>query len=524
MSDDATIQRDAEGRPIYRPDGATLRGFMKSNARVRIIRGPIRSGTSSMCCMEIFRRACEQRPGPDGLRRTRWGVVRNTYPDLQQTTVKTWLQWFPEKDFGRFVWGKPLTHVLRKGDVVAEVFFLALDQPEDVSKLKSLEVTGWWFNEGEFTPKEVFDEAESRAGYFPPVKDGGATWSGVLMDLNAPSSDHWLPLMTGEEPFPEDMREEDRVQYHWPAGWEYFVQPPGLVEEKGPDGRTVTGYRINPEAENLRWIPKIEGKPLYLETIKGKSKRWIDSRIMNRIIAPVEGEPVWPEFVEETHLARQEIPPNPNWPLFVGLDFGRRPAAVFGQLINDRWVVLSELTATDVGATVFAPMVRRHIEQHFPGHADRFFRQGLRDAVLLYGDPKGADKVQSDERTAYDVYADHGMRVKPAPVPTNSIVTRIEAVAFILNGMRDGMPRFLLGPACRVLKAAMGGGYHFSETSRRAGDPKPEKNRYSDIADALQYMVLGAGEGRAMTGRARLGESKLSVVHKGKRGSQRRLV
>ena len=47
------IERDADGRPIYEPDGKVLRGFLLSNARVRIIRGPIRSGTSSACCMEI---------------------------------------------------------------------------------------------------------------------------------------------------------------------------------------------------------------------------------------------------------------------------------------------------------------------------------------------------------------------------------------------------------------------------------------------------------------------------------------
>jgi len=450
--------------------------------------------------------------------------VRNTYPDLQQTTVKTWLQWFPERDFGRFVWGKPLTHTLRKGDVVAEVFFLALDDPTDVSKLKSLEVTGWWFNEMEFTPKELFDEAESRAGYYPPVKDGGATWSGTLGDLNAPSSDHWLPLMTGEVPFPEGMKEEDRWQYRWPEGWEYFVQPPGLIEEKGPDGRTVVGYAINPAAENLRWIPKIDGRPLYLETIKGKTKRWIDSRIMNRIIPPVLGEPVWKEFIEETHVAKVALEPNPSWPLYVGLDFGRRPAAVMGQLINDRWVVLSEVTGHDIGASVFAPIVKRHLKRHFPDHLRRFGGGRERDAILFYGDPKGQDKTQSDEMTAYQIWADNGMRVTPAPVPTNHIQTRLEAVAFVLNGMRDGVPRFLLSPTCRVLRAAMGGGYHFSDNSVKIGEPKPEKNRYSDIADALQYMLLGAGEGKVLVGKDRPGTRVQPIVHATRRGSVRRLV
>lgn len=505
------IRRDANGLVVYRPDGATLRSFLTSSARVRIIRGPIRSGTSSACCQEIYRRACEQAPGPDGVRRTRWAIVRNTYPDLQRSTLKTWQAWFPERDFGRYIMSKPMIHILRKGDVYAEVEFLALDTPEDVSKLRSTEYTGMWFNEVEYTPKALFDEAESRVGYFPAVKDGGPTWSGVIADLNAPSMDHWLPLMTGEIPFPEEMGEEERASYRWPSTWEYFVQPPGLIEKFGPDGKTVVDYDINPDAENLQWIPKINGSPLYKETIKGKSKRWIDSRIMNRIVPPVLGTPVWPMFVVETHVARQALSFKPGWPLYVGLDFGRNPAAVFGQLVNDRWQILDELAASDVGASTFAPRVKRRLDQKFPGAT-----------VHLFGDPKGADKVQSDERTAYDIYASAGLTVKAAPVPTNSIKTRVEAVEFVLNGMRDGAPRFLVTPGCRLLIAAMSGGYHRSDTVGADGERDPKKDRYSDIADALQYMVLGAGEGRTMTGRGVTAPK--AVVFAGRRGSGRRVA
>lgn len=511
-----TIERDEHGRIIYQPDGAVLRGFMRSNARVRIIRGPIRSGTSSMCCQEIWRRACEQKPGPDGMRRTRWAVVRNTYPDLQQSTVKTWLAWFPEKEFGRFIWSKPMVHTMRKGEVHAEVVFIALDKPEDVSKLRSTEWTGIWFNELEYIPKELFDEAESRAGYFPAIKDGGASWSGVMGDMNAPSEDNWVVMMTGDVPLPEDMPEDERQQYVWPDGWDYFVQPTGLIEVFGPDGKTVTDYKLNPKAENLRWIPKINGRPLYLETIKGKTKRWIDSRIMNRITAPVDGSPVWSMFVEETHVAKQVLRYNPNWPLHVGLDFGRRPAAIFGQLINDRWQIIGELSGTDQGATVFAPRVRRWIFDNCEGLLDGETQNDLAWAVSsgrikFHGDPKGADKVQADETTAYDVFRDHGMTVRPAPVPSNNIQTRIEAVEFVLNGMRDGMPRFLLSLNVRGLKMAMAGGYRFKKGDIQRVEPYKDPQGYSDKADALQYLMLGAGEGSVMTGRDRPSASRSSA-------------
>ena len=490
MSDLPTIERDEHGRSIYRPDGAELIRFMRDDSRVRIIRGPIRSGTSSMCCMEIWRRACEQRPGQDGYRRSRWAVVRNTYPDLQMSTIKTWLGWFPEKDFGRFIWSKPMVHTLRKGDVVLEVVFLALDKADDVGKLRSTEWTGVWFNELEYIPKEVFDEAESRVGYYPAIKDGGATWAGVIGDMNAPSEDNWVVALTGEVAPPDDVSDGDRAAYVWPEGWAYFKQPAGLIERFGPDGRTVVGYELNALAENLTWIPKVNGKPLYLETIKGKSKRWIDSRIMNRITPPVGGQPVWPMFVEENHVALQTIPWRPDYPIYVGMDFGRQPAVLLGQRVNERWSIIDEMVGYDIGATTFAPRVVRWLAEKYPNAK-----------LIAHGDPKGADKNQSDEQSAFDVWRAHGINVQPAPVKGNNIKTRLEAVEHALQAMPNGYVGFLVSPNCRVLKMALAGGYRFKE-----GDSireEPEKNKYSHVADALQYLLLGGGEGRVMIGAER---------------------
>jgi hypothetical protein len=501
------LELTADGLAVYEPDGAVLRGFMLSNSRVRIVRGPIRSGTSSMCCHEIWRRACEQAPGADGVRRTRWFVIRNTYPELEQSTVRTWLGWFPEKEFGRFIRSKPMMHAMRKPGVHCEVVFLALDKPEDVSKLRSTEWTGGWFNELEYIARELFDEAESRIGYYPALKDGGATWAGLIADMNAPTEDNWVVMMTGDVPLPEDMPEDERKAFQWPEDWDYFVQPPGLIEIFGPDGKTVEGYKLNPLAENLKWIPKPDGVPLYLQTIKGKSKRWIDSRIMNRITAPVDGMPVLSMFVEETHVAKRRLEYNSGWPIYVGLDFGRKPAAVFGQMVGERWQVLGELSGLDEGATTFAPRVRRWLVQNCPGLLyggdPASVLQAIRDGRLkLFGDPKGQDKVQSDETTAYDVFATFGLKVLPAPVPSNNIETRLAVWEAVLNGMRDGQPRFLMSPDARKLKMALGGGYCWDKGDNERKVPN-KKNGYSDLPDAGGYMLLGAGEGAAMVGRAR---------------------
>ena len=60
--------------------------------------------------------------------------------------MKTWLDWF-EKEFGKMNWSPPYTHRIKIADLDLEVIFLALDRPEDVKKLLSLELTFLFFNE-----------------------------------------------------------------------------------------------------------------------------------------------------------------------------------------------------------------------------------------------------------------------------------------------------------------------------------------------------------------------------------------
>lgn len=523
MSDDQrqagpVIERDADGRKIYEPDGDVLCDFIENRSHVSIIRGSIGSGTSSASMMKLYSIAMEQWPHPDtGLRHTRWGIVRNTYPDLKNTTVKTWLDWFPENPYGRFYWDRPFRHMIRVGDMLLEAHFFALDSADDIRKMRSLEVTGWLFNELEFIDKDVVDEAESRTGRFPAVKDGGARWDGIIADMNAPREDHWVPLMMGEVPLPESWTEEERLSFRRPDNWGYFVQPPAMLETKDGGGQ-VTGYRINPKAENLKWL-----KPgYYEEKIKGKTKQWIDSRVLNKITVFVDGKPVWQQFNTDTHVSKTPLDPLPGWPVYVGLDFGRNPAAVFGQLVNNRWRIFGELVAHDVGASIFAPLVSRALTQRLgnwaPANKTLEMSRG-RDGswsvepdfkVEFYGDPKGQDGTQADETTAYDVYRANGMPVAPAPVKNNHILTRINAVENAMVTMAGGGPRFLVcGTNCRTLKVACEGGYHYARIKGTSNHKDtPEKDRYSDIADALQYMMLGAGEGRAAIGRDHKGSGQ----------------
>jgi hypothetical protein len=63
----------------------TIKRFALSDKRIRGLMGPFGSGKSSGCLWEIIWRAHKQAPGRDGIRRTRWAVIRNTYPQLKDS-------------------------------------------------------------------------------------------------------------------------------------------------------------------------------------------------------------------------------------------------------------------------------------------------------------------------------------------------------------------------------------------------------------------------------------------------------
>jgi hypothetical protein len=217
----------------------TVSRFLDSSAFVRAIIGPIGSGKSSGCVMEILRRAAEQAPGPDGIRHTRFAVIRNTRPQLEDTTRKTFEQWIPES-IGK--WSEAdFEFRIKRGDIDCEVLFRALDRPQDVRKVLSLELTGAYINEAREIAKEIVDGLQGRVGRFPSKKDGGATWFGIWMDTNPWHTGHW-----GYDLFSRQR----------PHGFELFEQPSGLSEE----------------AENVENLP--DG--YYQRLMNGKDQEWID--------------------------------------------------------------------------------------------------------------------------------------------------------------------------------------------------------------------------------------------------------
>ena len=467
----------------YKPDGDVVKEFMKDDTFFRGIRGPVGSGKSVSCCVEIFRRALEQKKAPDGKRKSRWAIIRNTNPQLKTTTIKTWLDWFPEETFGKFTWSVPYTHNVKLGDVELEVIFLALDRPEDVKKLLSLELTGIWINEAREIPKSILDACTMRVGRYPSMRDGGSTWTGVIADTNAPEEDHWWPIMAGEVPIPDHIPRDQAKMLVKPDNWRFFTQPAGMLEVKDDEGE-IEDYKPNPKAENRKYMRE----DYYPNLIRGKTKSWIDVYVMNKLGHVQDGKPVYQMFAPEVHIAKEEIPIAADMPVYVGIDFGLTPAAAFGQKVRGRWLIQSEIVAVDMGIVRFAEVVRNELSSRFSACSE----------VFIYGDPAGDFRAQTDESTPFQILRGAGLRAFPAP--SNSVDLRLESVSSQLTKMVEGKPAFMIDRRCPQLIKGFEGGYQYKrmEVSGERYADKPDKNMFSHIHDALQYLMLGAGEGRAL--------------------------
>ena len=68
---------------------------------VRALLGPIGSGKSVTCVLDLLMIAMDQEPDKEGIRRTKFAVIRNTYRELLDTTIATFFTWIQE-DSGHF--------------------------------------------------------------------------------------------------------------------------------------------------------------------------------------------------------------------------------------------------------------------------------------------------------------------------------------------------------------------------------------------------------------------------------------
>lgn len=316
----------------------TVADFISSETFYNFICGPVGSGKTVGIIMKILYHATRQRPSPhDGIRRTRFVVVRNTMPQLKDTTLKSFFSWFTPSVAGNWI-SSVNTFVFKFNDVECEVLFRPLDTPDDVGRVLSLEVTGAILDEFVEIPKDIVEALSGRCGRYPPEKDGGPTWHGMWGATNPGNEDSWW--------------------YAWLyENWNDIQNRDGTVE-KGEDAkkRLFTYFEqpsgLSDEAENIDNLP---GKRAYYDNlVVGKTDAWIEQYVKVNWGFSLRGQPVWPAFRKEMHVSRRPLSILPGVPILIGFDAGLTPSAILGQMdTHGRVLVLRELVSAGMGARRF---------------------------------------------------------------------------------------------------------------------------------------------------------------------------
>ena len=442
----------------------TLRNFMLSAAFGRLVAGPVGSGKTHACIIEILRRAGEQSPGQDGLRHTKWAIVRQTLKQIKDTIVP---------DIERLLHGIVAYRVSDSsvriwfGDVRCTILLIPLENLADQGRLLSSNLTGAWISEGIEIDVSLIGPISGRIGRYPNGAHGVPTWSGIIMDTNFPiEGGEWYEFM--ENP---------------PDTWEVFRQPGGLT----------------PYAENLQWLNQNEdtiklpenhplrlarGVEYYRRLLAGTTTSY-QTRYVHADYGPdPSGSAVYKEsFIRSFHVV-PTLAPVPQMPLLVGQDFGRNPCSLICQVDHKgRLLILEEVMSLEMGLEMAVNTKLRPALMQ-----PRYL--GL--PIVLIGDPAGRAKSSLYEVNEYDLLMRMGFSAVEAP--TNDIEPRIQAMEIFLNGQRQGGPAVMMDASrCPVFVQGMSGSYKFGKLKSGEMKAKPDKSgKWSHPQDCGQYVALVA--------------------------------
>lgn len=355
-------------------------------------------------------------------------------------------------------------YTLKFNDVHAEWMFRSLDTPEDIQRLLSLQLTGFFGEEVREMPLKLMLEAQTRLRRFPRRQDVADYWSGMICATNPPEIDsEWYKLM---EHLPQVDDEPDSIV---PVAM--FKQPSAM----------------SPEAENLEYLHP----DYYKDLMKGKSEDWINTNIHNLYSKSQFGKPVYEKSFQYDRRVKKNLPIDPFLPVVVGVDAARNPAMVFMQLGRDgKLRKLREAVGSDMSMKTFiAQKLTPVVKNYFPSNP-----------LVFIGDPSWIRQGDGDDNSSKKELKKHfvtgmpdsGNAVKCAS--TNDPTARINALDEpFRNWWPDGEPGVEYDEECKVLVASLRSKYRYTRQKTTDGkyrDAPDKTHPWSDVADADQYGTM----------------------------------
>ena len=452
----------------YKPQGPVLSQFHKAEEFVRIIIGPLGSGKTFGAINDMLHRIHTQVPDKGGVRRSRWCVARNSFPDLNSATIPDFRSITDNLPFGDFTMGSPprWTAKYARSDgttVETEVMFRSFDGPQDVVKARGMQLTGVWIDELAEFHKDNFDMLIGRVKRYPPKVQVPKAEFHVIASSNACPRDYWLA---------------EYALDHTPQGWWIGLQAPAVTKQGG-------AWVENPNAENYRNL----ARGYYQGQIGGKKESWIRQNLANEFVFHSDGRAIHPNFNEVLHTG--ELKPTYGVEIHVGMDWGRTPAAVIMQRQpSGQWYVFKEIVLINAGADALGREVKRVLNEEFAGL----------NVAAATGDPSGTAMSQTRDETPFELF-DINAGFTSQPANTNDFDIRVAALDDQLATLVSGEPALVVDKSCVTLIRGLAGAYCFRRiqvTGEERFRDVPDKGPASHVCEALHYALMGAGMGDAL--------------------------
>lgn len=411
------------------------KGFIESQANADLFSSRVGEGKSTALAWAILHHT-KHNPGAE------WAFIRDTFENIQRTSMKTFFEWFPPGVFGtynatrkEFTWAEQIA----KGTVT----FVGMDDPADVSKLLSWVLGGIAVDEpapaaGSAGVSEmVFDLGIQR------LRQSGMKWRPFKLATNNPDEEHWT-----YQKFVGEVAEENNYRLWQPS-----------------------------KPENINNLP--EG---YYEKIRRANKHRPD--LIRRFVDgefgfQQEGKAVTPQWSDRIHLALG-LSPIKGREVIIGWDFGHNPTAIITQRSSAGfWNILYSYVGDGIGVEELI------IDQVVPTLREKFGRVPIRhigDPAGLAGEQTSIKRsaVKSIKKLIGGTWRSGPVRWEERKNPLQSILTRtIQGTGLVQVDRQNA----------KEVWHALRGGWQYHESRIGTISAEPVKNMHSHPGDAIGYMA-----------------------------------
>ena len=411
----------------------TQKAFIESRSKADLFSSRRGEGKSTALAWANFYHT-RHNPG------AKWCFVRDTWENLQRTTLSSFFEWFPPGIAGNW-------HATKKewtwaeGIATGTVVFMGMDDPADASRLLSLELAGFAIDEpapavtSGGVDEMVFDLAMTS------LRQSGMKWYAAKLAENNPDESHWTYR-----------------KFVSPGTAEFSLWQPATpenVENLPPD-----------YYENMR--KTLAHRPDLV-------RRFVDGEFGFQS----QGRAVTPQWSDRLHLSLG-LTPIPRVPIYMLWDWGHNPTCLITQISPaGQWLILDAIVGDGIG-------VEELIENEVRPTWVQRYKTG-RHELHHIGDPAGTSGEQTSisRSPVRAVRTSLGGTWRPGPV---RIHERVEPARAVLTKTVGGTGLVQVDRhRSAALHYALRGGWHFPVSRVGVIGSNPVKNEHSHPGDAFSY-------------------------------------